>query len=93
MGKALEVEKFVRVLDHALLRPDHFVKFNLEGLSDAKLDQVVKFCNADESYSDGEVCKTARRIRKRRLETKLRQARLELVESELADESAGLEFE
>lgn len=95
MVEMLDAEKFVRVLDHALFRPVHFVRFNLEGLSDGQLAEVVKFCNADESFSDGEVCQTARCIRKRRLESKLRQARLALLESELdaGSESEGVGIE
>ncbi|MCI6556887.1 hypothetical protein [Schaalia hyovaginalis] len=90
MGEMVDAEKFVRVLDHALIRPVHFVRFNLEGLSDGQLAEVVRFCNADEAFKDGEVCKTARRIRKRRLESNLRQARLALLESEM---DAGAESE
>lgn len=90
MGEMVDAEKFVRVLDHALFRPVHFVRYNLEGLSDGQLAEVVSFCNADEAFKDGEVCKTARRIRKRRLESNLRQARLALLESEL---DAGAESE
>ncbi|MCI7306443.1 MAG: hypothetical protein MR522_09335 [Trueperella sp.] len=84
MVEMLDAEKFVRVLDHAIIRPVHFVRFNLEGLSDGQLAEVVKFCNSDEAFKDGEVCQTARRIRKRRLESKARKARLELAEFEMA---------
>ncbi|WP_311777645.1 hypothetical protein [Trueperella abortisuis] len=93
MVEMLDAEKFVRVLDHALFRPVHFVRFNLEGLSDGQLAKVVSFCNADEAFKDGEVCQTARRIRKRRLESKARKARLELAEFEMASEGTDREME
>lgn len=95
MGENLDAEKFVRVLDHALFRPVHFVRFNLEGLSDGQLAKVVSFCNSDEAFKEGEVCKTARRIRKRRLESNLCKARLALLESGLdaGAESEGAEIE
>ena len=94
MAQTIDAPKFVRVLDHALNRPEHFVRFNLDGLSDQQLD-VLKVCNTDESYKTGKVCESARRVKKRRLEAKARKARRAFLEAELEVEieSEGAEME
>lgn len=93
MAQTIDAPKFVRVLDHALTRPEHFVRFNLEGLSDEQLEDVLKVCNTDESYKTGKVCESARRVKKYRLEKKARKARRAFLEAELEIESEGAEME
>ncbi len=83
MAQTIDAPKFVRVLDHALNRPEHFVRFNLDGLSDQQLEDVLKVCNTDELYKTGKVCESARRVKKRRLEKKARKARRAFLEAEL----------
>lgn len=89
MAQQIDAQKFVRVLDHALNRPEHFVRFNLDGLSDQQLDDVLKVCDTDESFKTGEVCESARRVKKRRLEAKARKARRAFLEAELEVEIEG----
>lgn len=93
MSETLDAEKFVRVLDHAYRQPAHFVRFNLAGLSDEQLAQVVKVCNTDDSFGTSEVCKVARGFHKRRLARKAREVRLEFLESEPVTQGTDLEFE
>lgn len=93
MAQTIDAQKFVRVLDHALNRPEHFVRFNLDGLSDEQLEDVLKVCDTDESYKTGKVCESARRVKKRRLEAKARKARRAFLEAELEIESEGAEME
>ncbi len=95
MAQTIDAPKFVRVLDHALTRPEHFVRFNLDGLSDQQLEDVLKVCDTDESFKTGKVCESARRVKKYRLEKKARKARRAFLEAELEieSESEGTEME